>query len=538
MLAGIGIFLFGIYLLEEAIQQLSGRTFKSLIKRFTATPIKGILSGTISTAVLQSSSAVMMMVLAFAGAGLLNLSSATGVILGSNLGTTLTSWIVASIGFKIKIDSLFLPFIGVGGLGLIFLGRKPKWSSLSKLLVGFGFLFMGLDYMKSSIEGLASQLDLAAYMGYPTAIFVVLGFVLTALVQSSSAAMAIILSLLFSESLPMAQAAAMVIGTNLGTTLTVFLGGLGGPIIKKQISIVHFVFNLFTAVFCYLLLQPLLWFILDFLGLRSDPVLALALFHTIFNFIGILLFLPFIPRFTAYLQDWFESKSQNEALPGLIADVPEAGIEFYKEKLSELIDVCLDFNIKIGAYWFEKSTLSKFTGTTVSSEELSPDLYQTMRWLRRVQLDLIMFSNRMQRQGLNEEESQRLHQYLIATRYALTSCESLWETFEIYKIIEMYQDDNLRKILAYYTSFHYQISKELRQIKIKGVNSQTEEQLRTLRSMVFDYDKESLLLLADIESEHEELQAHLQSALSVNRGIVLSIRQMIVALRDFFLMKV
>lgn len=177
LFAGIGIFLFGIYLMEESLKAISGRAFKDFIRRYTSNRFKALGTGTLATAVLQSSSAVILMVLAFVGAGIMQLSSAFGVILGSNLGTTFTSWIVASLGFKVDIESLSLPFIGIGGMSLIFLGRTSKIANYSKLMVGFGFLFLGLSYMKTSVEQVTQNFDLSAIADYPLLFFVLIGFV-------------------------------------------------------------------------------------------------------------------------------------------------------------------------------------------------------------------------------------------------------------------------------------------------------------------------------------------------------------------------
>jgi phosphate:Na+ symporter len=188
LLAGLGIFLFGMLLLEEAIKNLSDRTFKKIIHRYTNGRIRSVLAGTFATAILQSSSAVSLMVLAFAGAGIMSMGNAIGVILGSNIGTTLTSWIVATVGFKLNIELLSLPFIGIGGLGLIFLGKSKRGIHFSRLLVGFGFLFMGLDYMKRSFDFLSNDFDVASLPDYGAWFYVLIGFALTALssVQFSS----------------------------------------------------------------------------------------------------------------------------------------------------------------------------------------------------------------------------------------------------------------------------------------------------------------------------------------------------------------
>src|SRR5690606_28172695 len=161
---------------------------------------------------------------------------------GSNIGTTVTSWIVASIGFKVNIDALALPFIGIGGLMLIFLGSRERTANISKMMVGFGFLFLGLNYMKTSMEGLAAGLDISALQGSPAILFFLVGFVITSAIQSSSATMAIILTSVHSQILEAGPAAAMVIGANVGTTLTVIIGSVGGDAEKKRVAASHFLF--------------------------------------------------------------------------------------------------------------------------------------------------------------------------------------------------------------------------------------------------------------------------------------------------------
>jgi len=141
-LAGLGIFLFGMHLLEESVKSLSGKTFRRMIRLYTDGTLRAIGSGSLVTAVLQSSSAVSLMVLAFVGAGVLSMENAIGVMMGSNIGTTFTAWIVATLGLKLKIESFAFPLIGLGGVGLIFLGSYAKLLQSSKLLIGFGFLFL------------------------------------------------------------------------------------------------------------------------------------------------------------------------------------------------------------------------------------------------------------------------------------------------------------------------------------------------------------------------------------------------------------
>lgn len=247
-LAGLGIFLFGMFLLEESVRNLAGRSFKRFIRKYTTGRFKSVLSGGLITALLQSSSAVSLMVLTFVGAGIMSMRNAIGVILGSNAGTTTTAWIVALLGFSLEIESLALPMIGIGGLGTIFLGSSDRYSNISKLLVGFGFLFMGLDFMKVSVEHFTDDFAMDAFTGYGILLYLLVGIVLTAIMQSSSATIAIVLTGLNAGILDFESAAAVVVGANIGTTVTVLIGSIGGNQIKKRVAASHLVFNVVTAV--------------------------------------------------------------------------------------------------------------------------------------------------------------------------------------------------------------------------------------------------------------------------------------------------
>jgi len=214
-LAGLGIFLFGMRFVEESLQNLAGATFKRVLRKQTNTNLKAVLMGTTVTAVLQSSSVVTLMVLAFVGAGIITLQNALGIIIGANLGTTFTGWIVATLGFKLDIASFALPMIALGGVSLAFLKGMDKVRELARFLVGFGFLFLGLDYMKTAIDTVAQHVDLSHFVAYGAWVFFVVGFVLTALIQSSSASMVINLSALSNGIIPIESSIAMVIGSDL-----------------------------------------------------------------------------------------------------------------------------------------------------------------------------------------------------------------------------------------------------------------------------------------------------------------------------------
>lgn len=158
-LSGLGVFLFGMYYLESALKDASGARFRTWVREFTNTTPRALLTGASATAILQSSSVVSLMALSFVGAGLLNLSSAIGVIFGSNLGTTFTAWIVATLGFKVKISAFALPMTGLGGLMLVFFCKHKRVCAFSRILIGFGLLFLGLDFLKNGTETLSQTFD-------------------------------------------------------------------------------------------------------------------------------------------------------------------------------------------------------------------------------------------------------------------------------------------------------------------------------------------------------------------------------------------
>ncbi len=325
-LAGLGIFMFGMFLLEEAIKQLSGKAFKKFIKKSTKGKIRSIFTGFFSTAILQSSSAVSLMTLTFVGAGMISMYNGIGVIMGANLGTTATSWLVATVGFKINIEGLFLPLLAIGGLGLMFMHNSSKYAGISKIFVGLGFLFMGLDYMKMSVEALTDSFEISSLTHYGLWFYVIIAIVLTSVMQSSSATIAIILTALNSGILNFDEGAAMIIGANIGTTTTVMLGAIGGIQLKKQVALSHLIFNLFTGIVALLALPLLVRIVYLFFEPGTGEVLAVTLFHTLFNLLGILLFFPFIGILVRWLQKVLPEKQHKTTkyINVVSFDLPEA----------------------------------------------------------------------------------------------------------------------------------------------------------------------------------------------------------------------
>lgn len=307
-IAGLGFFLFGMQRLEAGLRAVSGDALERVLQRSTGNPFGSILVGIFATTVLQSSSLVSLMVLAFVGAGVLQMRNAVGVILGSNLGTTFTGWLVTAIGFKLNLDQLALPLLAFGTLGVVFLERRRRGMGFSTLILGLGLLLFGLGYMKTSVDEFAGSMDLAAYAGAHPYWFFGLGFVFAAVIQSSSATMMITLSALDAGIISLPAAAGIAIGADLGTTSTVMLAGARGSAAKRQVALAHFLFNVVTDFMALFVLLPMMGFFLERIGL-DDPLFGLVAFHSFFNVIGIALFLPFVGVFANFLEGRFRRQS-------------------------------------------------------------------------------------------------------------------------------------------------------------------------------------------------------------------------------------
>ncbi|MBN2403183.1 MAG: Na/Pi cotransporter family protein [Spirochaetes bacterium] len=436
-IAGLGIFLFGMFMMEESIKLLAGRSFKSLIRRYTGTRIKGLLTGFISTAILQSSSAVSLMVLAFVGAGLMSFANAIAVIMGAKVGTTLTAWIVVIFGFSFKIDAFALPMIGIGGLGLIFLSGSVRYVNISKLIAAFGFLFLGLDFMKTSVEGLAAQIDPAFFPDLGLWVYAFAGIVLTAVMQSSSATIAVILTALFSNIINFGQGAAMVIGANIGTTVTILMGSIGGIPAKKRTALSSLLFTVGTSLITWPFLPLLFWIIRDVFGLSGNPVLGIAAFHTQFNIIGVLIFSPLIPRLSGILERLFPEKRTvlTRFIQNTNVQVPEAAIPALRKEILHQLSLSI-------AYISRKYRLHPANNRVAGITAHVPLPADTLSYkdMEGLHAEIFAFYARLHAYEINQQEAVQLESLIRSSRSIMNATQNLYEL--LYEIEDIGRDDH------------------------------------------------------------------------------------------------
>lgn len=460
-LSGLGMFLFGMYYMELSIKEAAGGRFKSWVRRSTSSVPKSLLAGTLATAVLQSSSVVTLMTLSFVSASMMTLNSGIGVIFGANVGTTVTAWIVATLGFKVQIDAFALPMIGAGGLLLMFAGENRKIQGSAKVAIGFGLLFLGLDIMKEAIEGAATQIDLSHFSAYPPIVFVLIGFILTALIQSSSAATAITLSALYAQILSFDHAAAMIIGTNIGTTVTALLGAIGGIPDKKRVAMAHLIFNLITAMVAFALLDLLIYFLLDTLSMQNDPTTALALFHTLFNILGVVLLAPFTSRLASFLNRRFVYKAPVATRYIHLVDprTADTAIVALRNEVNNLFVKTMKFalliaHIKPNDLIVKKMEARALIEANASTLEFNDQ--KAYNAIKEIEIAIAGFAARLNAQTLTPEQSQQLDFLLTSVRESVYAAKILKDSKT--NIDDFAQSDNpvilelfqaIRRNLAY-----------------------------------------------------------------------------------------
>lgn len=326
LLGALGFFIYGMKLMSESIQKVAGSKMRQILGAMTSNRFKAVFTGFVLTSLVQSSSATTVLVVSFVNAGLLSLVESIGVIMGANIGTTITAWLISIIGFKVKIANYALPIIAVG-FPLLFVSRN-KLKSWGEVLIGFALLFIGLAYLKDSVPDLKSNPEILEFLSAYTdlgflslLLFVGIGTIITLVVQSSSAAMALTLVAANNGWVPFELAAAMVLGENIGTTITANLAALVANVHAKRAAAAHFIFNIFGVIWIIVLMKFFLSGIDSYMqnnyGMSpfNDPEaipIGLSIFHTAFNIINTLILVNFVTFISKIVIRMIPSKGDDE----------------------------------------------------------------------------------------------------------------------------------------------------------------------------------------------------------------------------------
>ncbi len=468
LFVGLAIFLYGMSQLETAAKNLSGRRLNTWLSNSTRTPVSSAFSGIVLTTILQSSSLVGLIVLAFASAGVIPLVNAIGVLLGANLGTTFTGWLVTFLGFKLDIAKFSLPLIACGGFVQVILSKQSRSREIGLLVLGLGLLLFGLSHMKDSVAGIQEAFSLDSLQGHHAFVYLLVGMALTALIQSSSAMMMLALAALNSQLISLPEAAAVVIGADLGTTSTVILGSLTGNTIKKQLAFAHCFFNVVVDLSAFFLMLPFLASVLAILNV-SDPLYGLVVFHSLFNFAGLILFLPFLNIFSLWIQKIFQDdRSVVSLLNKIPTTVPDAAMPALVNSIKELwlqavylnlFHFKLDFS-DIGIK--EETLLGRYKISDMDFSERYEDI-------KRQEGEILRFTLRLQEQALQTEQTETITRLIEVARAIIYSAKTLKDITrnlhsiedssiqhvrELFSLQRQYQQELYRQIFNYAIESH------------------------------------------------------------------------------------
>ncbi len=497
VLGGIALFLIGMEYMEGGFKAFSGGLIERVLEKSTNNTPKAITTGFLATAIVQSSSLISIIVISFLSAELITLASAVGVIFGSNIGTTSTAWLVSVFGLKIKISVYAMPMIIMGIFIPLFL-KSNSWKGFASIFIGLGIIFLGIGYMKEGFETLKEGINLAQYAmaGYAGIfVYVLVGAVATVVIQSSSATMAIIITALVTGQIDYANALALAIGANVGTTVTAVLGSLKSNENGKRLAVAHFIFNITTGIIAIVFIYQLAELV-DYLAVIvgigvENYTMKLALFHTIFNVIGVLAVSPFIGLLVKFLNTLFVPKGLNKGQPQYLDDsvlaLPSTAFSAIIMETKHLYENAFDI-IARGLNLKKNNILS-----SMDMDEVTKDLYTYKsfdidnfynHWIKGLYGEIIDFSTKAQ-VNMPPEYIEELYKLKLANRDIVEAVKGT---------------KHLQKNLLKYTSSRNEHIKEQYNDIRKGLT----ELLRNINTIATTEEEDVIILLLSKAKIHAQ----------------------------------
>ncbi|GHV63096.1 phosphate:sodium symporter [Spirochaetia bacterium] len=448
IVGGLCLFLYGMKVLSDGIQQAAGDRLQRVLNFMTGNRFMAVLTGFAVTAIIQSSSAATVMVVSFVNAGLLTLTQSIGVIMGANIGTTVTAWVVSLVGFSLKLSELALPAVGIG-----FILHIVKWKhqALGEAILGFGLLFMGLDFLTRSMPNLGDSFNVisaVSNLGFASSLIGAgAGLVMTLIIHSSSAATAIMLTMAFNGIVGYEMAAAMILGANIGTTVDAALAAIGAKTAARRAALVHVLFNVIGTCWALPLLKPLLALVglitpgTMVPGLPHDPMITthLAMLHTVFNMVNTIIFLPFVKQFAALVTFLVKDKDDAAAAPkaykleytsGTLQNTPELNIIRAEKEIRDMAGVASGMFARVSA---ALQSLETADGTSAEAEGRSspPD--------RETQVDALV-AEMAEKEEYADEMRVELTRFLLECTRQQLSYQSEQKVYQLLRIISDLED--------------------------------------------------------------------------------------------------
>lgn len=502
LLGALGLFLYGMRVMSDALLELAGDRMRSVLATTTSNRFLAVLTGFGITAIIQSSSATTLMVVSFTNAGLLTLVEAIGVIMGANIGTTVTAWLISIFGFKISMSAVALPLVGIGFLCT--LRESKQWQQWGYFIVGFAVLFIGLQFLKESVPDLRGNPEvlstLAAYtsMGFLSVLlFLAIGTVLTLVVQSSSAAMALTLLMTWEGWIPFDMAAAMVLGQNIGTTITANLAALVANYQAVRAARAHLLFNVLGVVLALLVFYPSLRLVdafmqrtegaSPFISAAAVPV-ALSVYHTAFNIINTVLLLGFVEHIARWVSRLVPEKVEPQPAIDQPVYLSPSSLQFPQTGLKALFDESLRLLQHAGykaithglsVHREDLDSGSKLKDVLSKSEAIPiniDELYQ--RRIKTIYGAILDFATRLQAESnLSEAQVEAVRNILIADRLLVRTVKRMQP---LHDNIILFMTSGNDAIIREYNVIRRRILKVMREIHRA---SESDNPLRHIRKL-------------------------------------------------------
>ncbi|RXJ85861.1 Na/Pi cotransporter family protein [Arcobacter cloacae] len=497
IVAGVGIFIIGMHFMEDGFKLFSGGILEKLIAKSTNTTSKSVFLGITATAILQSSSLIAIIVISFLSAKIISLAGALGVVFGSAVGTTATTWVVSTLGVKVDVAAFALPMIIFGVIFRFY--KKKNIQGIGNILLGLGFVFLGIGYMKDGFEDLKQGIDLAQFSmdGYAgIVVYTIVGAIATVIIQSSSATMALTITALATGQIMYVNAMAIAVGANIGTATTAAMGAMVSNANSKRMAVGLFIFKGATAVITLILL----YFIVDLvdylsivLGIGADDwAMKLAVFHTLFNLIGLVIFSFFIPKLVSFLKKLFVEDVETYILKPKYLDmevvaVPFAALKATRKETIHLYDNAtevLSHAIMLHRHrYLGKSDITVVVKESTDIIDLNiDDFYQTR--IKSLYSDIIDYSTYF----INELDDEK-RVYLYDLRSACRDiAEAVKNTKELQKNISKYLSSDNNYIKDEYNYIREALAKTMNTInEIK--NSKDEIDVLSKAELLKEYLK-------------------------------------------------
>lgn len=472
--AGIALFLFGMVCLEEGFKAFTGGTLESLLRVSTSQSWKSVSFGMTATTLMQSSSLVSLITLSFVSAEMITLAAGIGIIMGANIGTTTGAWLIAGFGLKVDIGAYAMPAIVFGVI--LFMQKSKSLKGVGYVLLGIGFLFLGIHYMKSGFEVFQSGVNLAQY-ALPglvgVLLFTLIGMVVTVIMQSSHATLLVIIAALATGQVSYENALALAIGANLGTTITTVMGGLAANLSGKRLAVAHVVFNVITALVAISFINQFMWLVdhlAAWMGINDDNyLLKLALFHTLFNLLGVLLLWPFLYKLEAALIRYINFVPAGSEQPLYLypdaLETPTTSVGAVRKEVQHLFD---------NAYGLLAHGIS-LRRAVIDSDESLADAVKYTRRIMPLDLDdayenkikslhsaIVAFIGEAQTRELTREATEELYVLRQASRSIVEATKAMKH---MHKNLSRYGVSSQLAVREQYDTMRLQIAKLLRELR-------------------------------------------------------------------------